>query len=47
MSKHQLTYIDLHPQPITHRAPSGFAVWCGAAAVLGALYLVTVVLFSM
>lgn len=47
MNRHQLTYIDLHPQPITQREPSTLAIWCGAAAVLGGLYLVTVVLFSL
>lgn len=47
MNRHQLTYIDLHPEPVEQREPSGFAVWCGAAAVLGAVYLVTVVLFSL
>lgn len=47
MNRHQLTYIDLHPEPITSAEHSGFAVWCGAAAVMGALYLVTVFLFSL
>lgn len=47
MNKHQLTYIDLNPQTIEQREPSGFAIWCGAAAVLGAVYLVAVVLFSL
>lgn len=47
MSRHQLTYIDLNPQPITSAEPSGFVIWCGAAAVLGAVYLLTVFLFSL
>lgn len=47
MNRHALHYLDLHPEPITSAEPSGFAVWCGAACVLGALYLVTVVLFSL
>jgi len=47
MSKHQLTYIDMYPQPVTQREPSTLAIWAGAAAVLGALYLLTVVLFSL
>ena len=47
MNRHQLTYIDLNPEPITSAEPSGFAIWCGAAAVLGAVYLVTVFLFSL
>lgn len=46
MNKHQLTYIDLHPQPV-EREPSIFAVWLGAAFTLAALYLVTIVLFSL
>lgn len=47
MNRHQLTYVDLHPEPVTSAEPSGFAVWCGAAFVLGAVYLVTVFLFSL
>jgi hypothetical protein len=46
MNKHQLTYIDLYPQPI-EREPSGFAIVCGAALALVALYCVTVFLFSL
>ena len=47
MNRHQLTYVEMYPEPITSVEPSGFAIWCGAAAVLGALYLLTVVLFSL
>jgi hypothetical protein len=47
MNRHQLTYLDLNPQPITSAEPSGFAIWCGAAAVLGAVYLLTVIAFSL
>jgi len=47
MNKHQLTYIDMYPQPITSAEPSGFAIWCGAAVALCAVYLVTVFLFSL
>lgn len=47
MNKHQLTYIDLHPEPIKTDEPSTLAVWLGAAFTLAALYLVTVVLFSL
>jgi hypothetical protein len=46
MSRHQLTYIDLHPEPI-ERKPSGVAIFCGAAVALVALYCVTVFLFSL
>jgi hypothetical protein len=46
MNRHQLTYIDLHPEPI-EREPSGFAIFCGAAFALVALYCVTVFLFSL
>lgn len=47
MNRHQLTYIDMYPQPITSAEPSGIAVWCGAACALCAVYLVTVFLFSL
>jgi hypothetical protein len=46
MSKHQLTYIDLYPEPI-EREPSGFAVFCGAVVILVALYCASVFLFSL
>lgn len=46
MNRHQLTYIDLYPQPV-EREPSTLAVWLGAAFTLAALYIVTVVLFSL
>jgi hypothetical protein len=46
MNKHQLTYIDMYPQPI-EQEPSGFAIVCGAALALVALYLLTVFLFSL
>jgi hypothetical protein len=46
MNRHQLTYIDLHPEPI-QREPSSVAIWAGAAFVLVALYCVTVFLFSL
>ena len=46
MNRHQLTYIDLHPEPI-EREPSPLAIFCGAAVALVALYCVTVFLFSL
>lgn len=47
MSKHQLTYIDLHPAPVRDKEPSAIAIWAGAALALVALYAVTVFLFTM
>jgi hypothetical protein len=46
MNKHQLTYIDLHPQPVD-REPSALAIWAGAALALIAVYLLTVFLFIL
>jgi len=46
MNRHQLTYIDLHPEPI-EREPSTLAIVAGAAAALVALWCVTVFLFSL
>lgn len=47
MNRHQLTYIDLHPEPVNTSEPSTLAVWLGAAVVFGGLYLLTIVLFSL
>ena len=47
MNKHQLTYVQMYPQPVTSAEPSGFAIWCGAACAMGALYLLTVLAFSL
>ena len=46
MNRHQLTYIDLHPEPVKPE-PSTFAIWCGAALLIAGVYLVAVVLFSL
>jgi hypothetical protein len=46
MNRHQLTYIDLHPESI-EREPSTLAIWAGAAVALLALWCVTVFLFSL
>lgn len=46
MNRHQLTYIDLHPQPL-EREPSPFAIVAGAAFALVALWVITVCLFSL
>lgn len=47
MNRHQLTYIDMYPQPVKTDEPSPLAVWLGAAFTLAALYIVTIVLFSL
>jgi len=47
MNKHQLTYINMHPEPVDTREPSPLMIWAGAAFALGALYLLTVFLFSL
>jgi hypothetical protein len=46
MNRHQLTYIDLHPQPVD-REPSALAIWAGAALALIAVYLITLFLFTL
>jgi hypothetical protein len=46
MNRHQLTYIDLHPQPL-EREPSTLAIVAGAALALVALWVITVCLFSL
>lgn len=47
MNKHQLTYIDMYPEPIDTREPSTLVVWLGAALALVAVYAVTVFLFTL
>lgn len=46
MNRHSLKYLDLYPQPV-EREPGPLAVFAGAAFALGALYLLTVFLFSL
>lgn len=46
MNKHRLHYIDMRPAPLA-KEPSPLAVWLGAATALAAIYLVTVILFSL
>ena len=46
MNRHQLTYIELHPEPVT-REPSPVLVWFGAAALVLTLWAVTFVVFSL
>ena len=45
MNKHNLHYIDLNPAPIEE--PSDLAIVAGAAALVAALGLILVVLFSL
>lgn len=47
MNRHSLTYIDLHPEPLKADEPSTLVIVAGAAFALGALYLLTVFLFSL
>lgn len=47
MSKHQITYVDLHPQPVEVKEPSTLAIWAGAALALVAVYVVTLFLFTL
>lgn len=45
-NKHRLHYIDMRPQPL-NREPSPVAIWLGAAVTVAAIYLLTIVLFSI
>ena len=49
MSKHRLTYIDLHPEPLERprREPSTLQIVAGAVVALIALYATTVFLFTL
>jgi hypothetical protein len=47
MNRHSLKYLDLHPEPLKTEEPSTLAIVAGAAFALGALYLLTVFLFSL
>jgi hypothetical protein len=46
MNRHQLTYIDMHPQPVT-REPSTLAIWLGAAVLMLTLWALTFIVFSL
>jgi hypothetical protein len=46
MNRHQLTYIDLHPQPVD-REPSALAIWVGAAVLMLTLWALTFFVFSL
>lgn len=45
MNKHSLTYIEMYPQAIEE--PSDLAIVASAAALVAALGLILVVLFSL
>lgn len=47
MNRHNLTYIEMYPEPVKTDEPSPLMIWAGAAFALGALYLLTVFLFSL
>lgn len=48
MNKHRLTYVDLHPEALgREKPPHPLALIAGAAVALIALYLVTVIAFSL
>ena len=47
MNRHQLTYIDMYPQPVEVKEPSTLAIWAGAAQALVAVYVVTLFLFTL
>lgn len=47
MNRHQLTYIDLHPEPVKTDEPHPVLIWGGAALALLALWLITVFLFTL
>lgn len=45
MNRHNLTYIEMYPQAVEE--PSDLAIVAGAAALVAALGLILVVLFSL
>ncbi len=45
MNKHALTYIEMYPQAVEE--PSDLAIVAGAAALVAALGLILIVLFSL
>lgn len=47
MNRHSLTYIEMYPEPVETDEPGPLLIWAGAAFALGALYLLTVFLFSL
>lgn len=47
MNRHKLTYVEMYPEPLKTDEPHPVLIWAGAAFALGALYLLTVFLFSL
>lgn len=47
MNRHQLTYIEMYPEPVNTDEPSPLALWLGAAFTMLTLCAVTVFLFSL
>ena len=48
MSKHNLHYIDLNPERVpVEKEPGPLAIVLGALLACAALYLITIVLFSL
>lgn len=47
MNRHALTYIEMYPEPVKTDEPGPLMIWAGAAFAMGALYLLTVFLFSL
>lgn len=47
LSNHKLTYVELYPEPLENREPSGFVVILGAFAAAAAVYLITFLAFSL
>ena len=44
---HALNYVDFYPAPIERREPNPLAVILGAFAAAAAVYLITVLAFSL
>lgn len=47
MNRHQLTYIEMYPEPVNTDEPHPVLIWAGAAFATLALCAVTVFLFSL
>ena len=45
--RHSLDYVELYPEPLENREPSGFKVILGAFAAAAAVYLITFLAFSL
>lgn len=47
MNKHQLTYIDLHPQPIDRADPPDWLILLGSAALVLCIVVLCAAAFSL